>query len=902
MSDLSPQYDPSHIEPKWSQFWIDHQLYRADPSRSGEAYSVVIPPPNVTGVLHMGHALNSTLQDILVRYARMTGKNVLWVVGTDHAGIATQNVVERQLAEKSSSREALGREAFVERVWAWRKESGGKIVEQLKRLGASCDFTRERFTMDEGLSVAVREAFVKLYDDGLMTRAEHLINWCPRCQTALSDLEVEHEEKEGSLWPMQYPIVGTDETITVATTRPETYLGDMAVAVNPDDERYRALIGRSVQLPMVERTIPIIADSAVDPEFGTGAVKITPAHDFNDFEMGNRHNLPRLNILNKDGTLNAHAGPYAGKDRFRARKDIVAAFVESGRMDAEAIKKHVHQVGHCYRCRTVVEPYLSMQWFVKMKPLAETAIAKVRAGDTTFFPENWEKTYFQWLEGIRDWCVSRQIWWGHQIPAWYCKDDHVTVSRETPSACTTCGDTALTQDKDVLDTWFSSSLWPFSTLGWPDPERLKEGLFDRYYPTSVLVTAFDIIFFWVARMMMMGLYFTGRVPFRHVYIHALVRDKDGQKMSKSKGNVVDPLDMMAKYGTDAFRFTLAALAAQGRDIRLDEPRMEGYRNFINKIWNATRFVSRYLTLDEAGEPAQTPFDWQAHQNDATAFAPNHWIRSRLARCLTQVDTALATYAFNEAALATYHYFWDDYCAWYIEWIKPVLNDLEHPERNATLATAIAVLEASLRMLHPFIPFVTEEIWQALTQGCESESSNISISLARMPNASEFVYDAERVQIADRMIVITETIRRLRGENRLMPALKLHLDMQGPALHALKPYEAALKQMAGLLTVAYHDPADGFVPEKAALADLGQGLTLAIPMQGMIDVDSELARLEKDKDKIQKDIQKIEAKFSNPSFIDRAPKDVVEKDQALLRELRERLEATDQIRTRLELYR
>ena len=894
MHALPPQYDPTEIEPRWADFWVREKLYRADPKKSGAPYSIVIPPPNVTGVLHMGHALNATLQDILIRYHRMKGDNTCWVVGTDHAGIATQNVVEKQLSADGLTRQDLGRDAFIEKVWQWREASGGTIIAQLKRLGASCDFTRERFTMDEGLSRAVREAFVTLYDDGLIYRGERLINWCPRCQTALSDLEVEHEEKDGALWPIQYPVAGSDRRITVATTRPETYLGDTAVAVHPDDERYQSLIGQTVELPLLGRRIPIVADPGVDREFGTGAVKITPAHDFNDFELGNRHRLPRLTILNPDGTLNEAGGAYAGLDRLVARKRIVDDLIAAGFIDEAAIAKHTHQVGHCYRCHTVVEPYLSLQWFVKAAPLAEKAMAAVVADDTQFFPENWEKTYFQWLETIRDWCISRQIWWGHQIPAWYCETGHTTVSRDEPTTCSVCGSSHLTRDPDVLDTWFSSSLWPFSTLGWPKGEGGEATLFDRYYPTSVLVTAFDIIFFWVARMMMMGLYFTGKAPFRHVYIHALVRDATGQKMSKSKGNVVDPLAIMGEYGTDAFRFTLAALAAQGRDIRLDEARIEGYRNFINKIWNATRFVLRYLP--------ETTWNWREvweKKKDDTAFAPNFWIRHRLSQTIQTIDAALASYAFNDAALAAYHYFWNEYCAWYIEWMKPVLNDDTHPERETTLATALAVLDASLHLLHPFIPFVTEEIWQHLSP------THQSLSLSAYPDSDRMApprtpLGQGLLAQAEHVISVTETVRRLRGENGVPPAVKLHLELMGPLAETLTPYEAMIKQMARIETIAYHPQSRE--PEKSAIAKLSDELTLAIPMQGIIDIDAELARLAKEGDKLAKDISKLEAKFANASFIERAPPDIVEKDRELLLSLKEKQRDTEMLSRRMATYR
>jgi valyl-tRNA synthetase len=578
---LAKGYEPHEVEARWYDFWTQNGLFHADETSAKPPFSIVIPPPNVTGVLHMGHALNNTLQDILARWQRMMGHEVLWQPGTDHAGIATQNVVEKQLAAEGRSRHDVGREAFIERVWQWREESGGQIINQLKRLGASCDWQRERFTMDEGLSRAVREVFVTLYEEGLIYRDNRLINWCPRCHTALSDLEVEHQDQKGQLWHLRYPVQGTDRFLTVATTRPETMLGDSAVAVHPEDERYADLVGKQVLLPLMDRPIPIIADAYVDREFGSGAVKITPAHDFNDFEIGRRHDLEFINILDESGVINANGGRYEGLDRDEARRRVLADLEAAGLL--EKTEDHLNAVGECYRCKTVIEPYMSLQWYVKVQPLAEKAIEAVQTGKTRIIPQQWEKTYFEWMYNIRDWCISRQIWWGHRIPAWYCDScGEITVTREDPTACAHCGATDLRQETDVLDTWFSSGLWPFSTMGWPDRTETLQ----KFYPTSCLVTGFDILFFWVARMMMMGLKFMGEVPFKDVYIHALVRDAHGQKMSKSRGNVIDPLVVIEQYGTDAFRFTLAAFAAQGRDVKMSEERIAGYRNFVNKLWNA----------------------------------------------------------------------------------------------------------------------------------------------------------------------------------------------------------------------------------------------------------------------------------------------------------------------------
>ncbi|RMF87397.1 MAG: valine--tRNA ligase, partial [Nitrospinota bacterium] len=640
---LEKRYDPHQIEEKWYRFWEEQGYFHADPSSSKPPYAIVIPPPNITGSLHMGHALNNTLQDILIRWKRMQGFNTLWLPGTDHAGIATQYVVEQQLARQGLTRQQLGREEFLKRVWEWRKESGGTILRQLRKLGASCDWQRERFTMDEGLSRAVREVFVTLYEEGYIYRDAYIINWCPRCLTALSDLEAEHEEVQGHLYYIRYPLATGTGSLTVATTRPETMLGDTAVAVHPEDPRYTPFIGQEVLLPLTDRKIPVIADSYVDPEFGTGVLKITPAHDPYDFEVGNRHHLPRLRVINDDGTMNSEAGAYQGLDRFACRERVIQDLTAQGLL--EKVEPYTHSIGHCYRCRTIVEPLLSTQWFVRIKPLAEPAIAAVREKRIRIIPPQWEATYFNWMLNIKDWCISRQLWWGHRIPAWYCQQcSQITVARETPTRCQHCHSADLVQEEDVLDTWFSSGLWPFSTLGWP--ERTAD--LQTFYPTSVLVTAFDILFFWVARMIMFGLKFMGDVPFRDVYIHALVRDAEGQKMSKSRGNVIDPLTVMERYGTDAFRFTLAAFAAQGRDIRLSEERIAGYRNFVNKIWNAFRFSLLHFSSEEPLSP-ELPTQ--------TLELADRWILSRLARTTGEVNTALEEYRFNDAAGVLYQFFW-----------------------------------------------------------------------------------------------------------------------------------------------------------------------------------------------------------------------------------------------------
>src|SRR5437870_3652293 len=723
---LEKTYDPHQVEERWYRFWTERGYFHASVDHLGPPYSIVIPPPNITGSLHLGHALNNTLQDILIRWRRMQGRNTLWMPGTDHAGIATQNVVERQLLAEGTSREVLGREAFVKRVWDWKAQSGGSILQQLKRLGASCDWDRLRFTMDEGLSQAVREVFVRLHEDGLIYRGERLINWCPRCLTALSDTEVEHEETKGKLYHIEYPLADDPKTrLVVATTRPETMLGDTAVAVHPEDPRYNHLIGKKVRLPLTSRDIPIIGDPIlVDREFGTGAVKITPGHDFNDFEAGERHNLPRIAILNQraqmdaSGLHDAQVDPSLNltlKPVHQARALMVDALRERGFL--VKTEDHKMSLGKCYRCKTVVEPYLSPQWFVKIKPLAEPAIKAVEDGRIRIVPEGWTNNYLGWMRDIKDWCISRQIWWGHQIPAWYCKGCNADillstkpdgtwvipleakpiVAKTPPTHCPNCGGQEFIHDPDVLDTWFSSALWPFSTLGWPEqtPELKK------YYPTSTLVTGLDILFFWVARMIMMGLKFMGDVPFRDVYIHALVRDVEGQKMSKSKGNVIDPLHVMEQFGTDALRFTLASMASPGRDIKLAEERIEGYRNFANKIWNAARFAHIYLAgIKESMPPTDRSF-------------PGLWIRSRLNDTIQVVTMELEAYRFDRATNALYHFFWHEYCDWYLELIKPVLQDTMHPQGSATGRMLQETLEVFLRLVHPFMPFISEEIWQTL---------------------------------------------------------------------------------------------------------------------------------------------------------------------------------------------
>ena len=858
MIQLDKHYEPEQVEKRWGQFWQEKNFYHADEKLDSPPFSIVIPPPNITGRLHIGHAFNNTLQDILTRWKRMQGFNALWQPGADHAGIATQNVVERQLHDEGTDRQALGREEFVKRVWRWRNESGGTINEQLKKLGSSLDWERDRFTMDEGLSKAVREVFVTLYEEGLIYKGDYIINWCPRCHTALSDLEVEHEDKQGHLYHLKYPFKESDGSLIIATTRPETMLGDTAVAVNPEDERYTEFKGKTLILPIVNREIPLIEDSYVDTSFGTGALKVTPAHDPNDFEIGRRHKLDSVNVMDPSGFMNAEAGPaYQGMDRFECRKKLVEDLKSQGIL--LKIEDLTHSVGHCYRCKTVVEPYLSRQWFVKAGPLAEPAIKAVREGEIKIVPKFWENTYFEWMENIRDWCISRQIWWGHQIPAWTCQDcEEIQVSRETPENCSACSSTNLEQDTDVLDTWFSSALWPFSTLGWPEQtESLK-----RFYPTSVLCTGFDILFFWVARMIMMGMKFMGDVPFRHVYIHALIRDAEGQKMSKTKGNVIDPLAVMQEYGTDALRFTLAAFAAQGRDIKLAEDRIEGYRNFCNKLWNASRFV--FMNLE--GYEGNCQLDEHSEKSIA-----DQWILSRLNSTTQEVNHALENFKFNDAALAVYKFIWNEYCDWYIELAKSRLQK-EGAEKTVAQNVLVHVLEASLKLLHPFMPFITEEIWQKLPKKGDS------IMISAFPEYDAAKSDKDVEEGMGKVMEVITGVRNVRGEMNLNPGLKLNVLIKT----RYAELEATLKKHSGFIcelarvdqiTIGPDIPK----PKVSASSVLGD-MDLIIPLEGMMDFEEERNRIEKELKKIEKDLIFLDKKLSNPNFVKKAPADVIEKDE------------------------
>jgi valyl-tRNA synthetase len=855
---LDKGYEPHEVEKRWYDFWEKEQLFAAKDESSQKPYSIVIPPPNVTGVLHMGHALNITMQDILCRYRRMHGDNVLWMPGTDHAGIATQNVVEKNLAGEGRDRHQLGREKFIEAVWKWRKEYGSAIINQLKRLGASCDWDRERFTMDEGLSLAVRKVFVQLYNEGLIYRDNYIINWCQRCHTALADLEVEHEEHDGHLYHIKYPSTDGSGVIIVATTRPETMLGDTAVAVNPEDERYRNIGYNEVILPLMNRTIPIIREKYVDTSFGTGALKVTPAHDPNDFEIGRRHNLPSIKVIGDDGLMTSEAGQFKGLDRFECREAVLKALKKEGLL--EKIEPHKHKVGHCYRCKTVVEPNLSKQWFVNVKPLAKKAVKAVEDGETRIIPESWTKNYYNWMNEIRPWCISRQIWWGHQIPVWTCENcDEVIVAVDTPETCPKCNGKNLVQESDVLDTWFSSALWPFSTMGWPEETPLLK----TFYPTSVLITGFDILFFWIARMMMMGIHFMGEVPFKDVYIHALVRDEEGSKMSKSKGNVIDPLTVIDHYGTDAFRFTLAAFAAQGRDIKMSEKRVEGYRNFVNKLWNASRFSLMHLNKD------YDDIDYNQ------LSLPDRWILSRLNTVTENVNDALDNYRFNEAAGTIYKFVWHEFCDWYLEIIKPTLYAKEKQnERQSTLSVLRRLLHDILLLLHPFMPFVTEEIWHKLP-GTEG-----SIMKAAFPaSSSGYLITEKDPEAESKMEVITEIIsgiRNIRGEMNIAPSLTLEASVQSQdelKIKTLKQYQDIIINLARLKSFSASE--SGIKPKSSATA-IVNGASIFISLEGIIDFAKEAGRLEKEINKLTKELSAVSNKLSNKNFLNKAPADVVEK--------------------------
>jgi valyl-tRNA synthetase len=854
-AEMPKAYDPAPAEARWYEAWEEAGAFRPEVNPDGEPFCIVIPPPNVTGSLHMGHAFEHSLIDATIRRKRMQGFAALWLPGTDHAGIATQNVVERELAKEGLDRHEIGRDAFVERVWRWKETSGGQITAQMRKMGASCDWSRERFTMDEGCSRAVRVVFVRLYEEGLVYRANRIINWCPRCHTALSDIEVEHEDTDGELVHIRYPFKEADGFITVATTRAETMLGDTAVAVNPGDERYASAVGRTLVLPLVGREIPMVADDAVDPDFGTGAVKVTPAHDPNDFEIAGRHNLPAVDIFTESAVVNDNGGRFAGLARYAAREAVKSALAEEGLLDR--VEAHRHAIGHCYRCHTVVEPRLSLQWFVKSRPLAVPAIEAVKEDRTQFVPERWETLYFNWMENLRDWCVSRQIWWGHRIPAWYCRDcGTVIVSVEDPTTCHGCASSDLTQDEDVLDTWFSSALWPFTTLGWPDqtPDLA------RFYPNAMLHTGFDIIYFWVARMMQMGLHFMGDVPFREVAIHGLVRDAEGRKMSKSFGNVVDPLEMAGRYGADALRFAMVRAASPGHDVPLAEEWVQGGRNFVNKLWNAARFVA--LNLDETPLRA---FDEAPPGRDLPL--PERWILSRLAQVTAAVDEGFERYDFADGVQKLQGFVWSEFCDWYVELAKrPLAAGGE--ERARVQQVLGAVLSAILRLLHPAIPFVTEELWHRL-------GGDGLLATAPWPVATRHRIDEATDASMAAVIDIVSAIRRFRSEHKIAPSKRLTAFVvpagaeQG---HALAALSAELSALAGLDTF---ELVDARAPQAGEQRLVAAGATIALPLAGVIDVAAARADLDRQLEKLETELAKIDAKLGDDKFTSRAPAHVVE---------------------------
>ena len=884
--ELPKTYSAKDVEEKWYPVWEENGYFK--PVRTdAKPYVIVIPPPNVTGILHMGHALNNTIQDILVRWQRMKGVPALWVPGTDHAGIATQNVVEKKLAREGRNRHSLGREAFVKEVWQWKEEYGSTIVRQLRKLGSSCDWSRERFTMDAGLSRAVREVFVKLYEDGLIYQGHYIINWCPRCHTALSDEEAEHKEIEGALYYLKYPIKGSKEFVVVATTRPETMLGDTAVAINPHDERYLHLQGKTIILPLMDREIPVITDEFVSREFGTGCVKVTPAHDPNDFDMGRRHGLPEICIMHEDGSINENGGAYEGLDRFEARKKIIDDLTMEGLFLEK--KPHVHAVGHCYRCDTVVEPYYSKQWFVNMKPLAEKAVAAAENGAISFFPERWTKVYLNWMTNIRDWCISRQIWWGHQIPVWYCDDcGKQTVTREDPQACRHCGSKKITQDPDVLDTWFSSWLWPFSTLGWPE----KTEDLATFYPTTTLVTAPEILFFWVARMIMAGLYTMNEVPFKDVYLHGTVRDETGRKMSKSLGNIIDPLEIIEEIGADALRFVVISLVSQGQDVYLSKQRFEGGRNFTNKIWNAARFAFMNLAGLKDGTTRLDP----AFVADCSLV--NTWMLNELDAVIHEVDDALTKYRFNDACRALQRFIWGEFCDWYLELQKPVFYGKRgDDEKYATQKVLFFVMDTMLRLLHPIMPFITEEIWQQLKQYTH-EALPETIMQAPWPAArtakTAVMHDVQKLK--ELVTAIRDKRTRFQIPPSVTPPLVLKPLAKGTAGLFVERVRDDIETMARIGTITVDD---SFAKEKgwlllsvpAALHDFEAYLDV----RSFIDIEKEKEKLSKEVEQMKGFLAAVEKKLANKNFIDRAPREIVEKEEGKKRDL---LVKIDQLRTAL----
>jgi len=877
---LNKSYDFSDVEDKWLKTWEEQNCFEAQTEEGKPGFSIVIPPPNVTGVLHVGHALNNTLQDILTRYHRMCGANTLWLPGTDHAGIATQNVVERQLAEEGKSRHDLGRDKFIERVWEWRTDKGGTIINQLKKLGCSCDWSRERFTMDEGLSRAVREVFVRLYKEGLIYKGDYIVNWCPRCLTALADDEVDHEDSHGKLYHLRYPFADGSGHVVVATTRPETMLGDTGVAVHPDDERYAHLKGIGIELPLTGRTIPVVFDPHVQKDFGTGALKVTPSHDRDDYEIGRRHDLEMCKVMDDHGVMNEKAGQYQGLDRYDCRKQIVADLEAQGFLDR--IEDYDHALGQCYRCKTVVEPTTSLQWFVRVKPLADASVEAVRSGNINIYPKTWYNTFYSWMDNIRDWCISRQIWWGHRIPAWTCVTcGELIVETSDPDSCPACSSSDLIQETDVLDTWFSSALWPFSTMGWPENTRELQ----TFYPTSILITSFDILFFWVARMMMMGIHFMDEVPFHDVYLHALVRDKHGKKMSKSTGNVIDPLEVMGTYGTDAMRFTLTAFAAQGREIKLDEDRIEGYRFFINKLWNAARFAHMHVGdwSDEIRQVLDKPSELPL---------VHRWILSRLARTVDEVRQGLDDYHFNVVASANYQFIWHEFCDWYLEWIKADLYSDDENLKNQARGVLLVVLETILKLTHPLIPFVTEEIWSVLP------GERGVLMLEPYPERRPDWLDDDAEKQMDLLMGIITGIRNIRAEADVHPSKKIEAfvaNVNDDTAALITSFTPSISDLTRLESLGIADGSDK--PDDAATY-IFNDIEIFVPLKGLVDVESELAKLGKDRAKTEASLKQVSGKLNNEKFLANAPAAVVDKEQDKKDEFEARLSRIGEAEQRL----
>ncbi|MDD3839874.1 MAG: valine--tRNA ligase [Clostridia bacterium] len=877
-NNIAKKYDPTDVEDRLYKKWMDEGYFKAVIDKNKQPFTIVIPPPNITGQLHMGHALDNTLQDILIRWKRMQGYAALWLPGTDHASIATEVKIVEELREQGISKYDLGREKFLEKAWEWKGKYGDRIVNQLKKLGSSCDWSRERFTMDEGCSQAVNQVFVNLYNKGLIYRGNRIINWCPVCQTALSDAEVDHEEQQGHFWHIKYYISGESEYITIATTRPETMLGDTAVAVNPKDERYSHLVGKKVVLPLLNKEIPVIEDEYVDMDFGTGIVKITPAHDPNDFEVGLRHNLEQIRVINDDGTMNELAGHYAGLDRFEARKLIVNDLEEQGML--VHVKEHTHNVGHCYRCHTVVEPIISKQWFVKMKPLAQPAIDAVKEGQVEFVPERFEKIYFNWMENIQDWCISRQLWWGHRIPAYYCQEcGNIIVSKDAPQSCDKCGSGKLEQDQDVLDTWFSSALWPFSTLGWPDQtEDLK-----FFYPTDVLVTGYDIIFFWVARMIFSGIEHTGQVPFKHVLIHGIVRDSEGRKMSKSLGNGIDPLEVIDQYGTDALRFTLANGNTPGNDMRFYKQRVEASRNFANKIWNASRFI--LMNVEDK--------DYSDVDKNKILFT-DKWIISRYNTLVKEVTHNLEKFELGIAAQKLYDFIWNEYCDWYIEIVKPRLYGDDAESKDAAMYTLTYVLSNTLKLLHPFMPFITEEIWQHLPHTGES------IMISDWPVEHQEEIDTDAVDKMEIVMNIVKAVRNIRAEMNINPGKKaqaVFVTKSKKVIDTVNEGMEYIQKLAGISAISMADDKKS-IPDDAISAVIPD-LEIYMPLRELIDIDKEIERLEKEKQTLEKELNLVDKKLGNKNFINKAPANVVQKErdkkikyQEMYKKVIERLKTID----------